>query len=185
MERRGKSSKIVIFIIFLPFFIFILLQFLAPIALPKGSVSDLCGVTVFADNENIINEMPAPWNLIYGAGDRLCHQMPERSFFINDNQMPFCARCTAIFLGITIGIGFMIFFKIHLDLKFIILILIGFIPIGIDGVGQLLEFWESSNLTRVITGLLIGIVTGFAITIIIDEFLEMYLSRKKRKVINK
>ena len=184
MEKRGKSSKIIIFIFFIPFFVFSLLQFLAPISLPHRSVNNLNGITAIADNENIINEMPAPWGFIYSAGDRLCHQKSERSFFLNDNQMPFCARCTAIFLGMTIGIGFLIFLKIQLDLKFLVLILMGFVPIGIDGVGQFLGFWESNNIIRVITGLLIGIVTGIVIGIIIDEISEMFINRKKRKIIN-
>lgn len=184
MEKRGKSSKIIIFIIFLPFLVFSLLQFVAPIALPKGSVDNLDGISAVVDNEDFINEIPAPWNFIYSTGDRLCHQKSERSFFINDNQMPFCARCTAIFLGFAIGIGFMIYFKVRLNIKFLFLMLLGFVPIGIDGLGQLFGFWESSNLSRVITGLLIGIVTGFAIAIIIDELSEMFIFRKKRKIIN-
>lgn len=181
MEKRGKSSKILIFIFFLPFLIFSLLQFLAPIVLPNGSVDNLDGISAVADNEDFTNELPAPWNFIYSAGDRLCHQKYERSFIINDNQMPFCARCTAIFLGITVGIGFMIFFKIELDLKFLILLLMGFIPIGIDGIGQHLGFWESNNYIRLITGLLIGIVTGITISILIDEISEIFINRKKTK----
>jgi len=184
MEKREKSSKIVVFIVFIPFFIFFLLQILAPLALPPGSVKDLTGQTVISDSEDIINKMPQPWNFIYSAGDRLCHQKSERSFFLNDNQMPFCARCTAIFLGFAIGIGSMMFYKIKLNLRFILLIMISLAPIGIDGVGQILGMWESNNITRTITGLLIGIVTGFAITIIIDELSEMYFAKKNRKLIN-
>jgi uncharacterized membrane protein len=181
MEKREKYSKLVFFIFFIPFFIFSLLQFIAPIALPKGSVNNLDGISAISDNENVINKMPAPWNFIYSAGDRLCHQKADRSFFINDNQMPFCARCVAIFLGITIGIGFMIFFRLQLDLKFLLLLLMGFIPIGIDGIGQQMGFWESNNLIRLITGLLIGIVSGITISIIIDEISEMFINRKKTK----
>ena len=45
MKRREKSSKvtIVISILFLLFLIWILLQFLAPIALPYQSVNELDG----------------------------------------------------------------------------------------------------------------------------------------------
>jgi len=184
MEKREKFSKLVIFVVFIPFLIFILLQFLAPIALPNGSVKDLTGLTIISDSKDIINQMPQPWNFIYSAGDRLCHQKSERSFFLNDNQMPFCARCTAIFLGLAIGVASMIFYKIKLDFKFLILIIISFIPIGIDGVGQHLEMWESANITRLITGLLIGIVTGLVITIIIDELSEIFIAKKNRKLIN-
>jgi len=182
MEKRGKSSKILIFIFFLPFLIFSLLQFLAPIVLPNGSVDNLDGISAVADNEDFTNELPAPWNFIYSAGDRLCHQKYERSFIINDNQMPFCARCTAIFLGITIGLGFMIFYKINLDEKFILLIIIGLAPIAVDGFGQQFEFWESNNITRLITGTLVGFVSGIAIGIIADELLDIISSRKKHKL---
>ena len=181
MEKREKSSKLVIIIFFIPFFIWILLQFLAPIALPANSVTDLSGYTGLEDNKEIIDEMPTPWNFVYSAGDRLCHEKAIRSFFINGNQMPFCSRCTAIWMGMAIGLGFMVFYKIEIDERFIILIIVGLAPIGIDGVGQLVGFWESTNITRLITGLLIGIVCGIAIGIIIDEIREMFSSRKKRK----
>ena len=181
MERREKSSRLLILIFFIPFLIGIILQFLAPLALPHGSANDLSGFVGVSDNEKLIDEMPSPWNLIYGFGDRLCHQKAERSFFINDNQMPFCSRCTAIWLGLAIGLGFMIFYKIKLDGKFLILILIGLVPIGIDGVGQLFDFWESNNIIRLTTGLLIGVVCGIAIGLIIDEIRELRRKNKEEK----
>jgi uncharacterized membrane protein len=181
MKRREKSSKvtIVIIIFFLLFFIWSLLQFLAPIALPYKSVNNLDGTTGFIDNQEKINNINTPWNFIYGFGDRLCHQKADRSFFINGNEMPFCVRCTAIWLGITIGLGFMIFYKINLDEKFIILIIIGLFPIGIDGFGQLFGLWESYNIIRVITGALTGFICGLAIGIIIDEVRDIFINRKK------
>ena len=169
MERRGKSSRLIIFIFFIPFFIWILLQFLAPFTLPHSTIDDLSGLTAISDNHEIIDKMPFPWNSIYSCVDRLCHQKEERSFFLNENQMPFCSRCTSIWLGIAVGIGFMVFFKIKLNEKFLLLIFIGLIPIGIDGFGQLFGFWESTNEIRFITGILIGIVCGLAIGLIIDE----------------
>lgn len=169
MERREKNSKKVIFIVFLIFFIWILLQFLAPLALPKGSVSDLSGLTGFIDNKETIQDMSFPWNFIYSAGDIFCHQKVERSFIINENSMPFCVRCTAIFLGIVIGLAIMLFYKFSLDKTFLLLVLISLIPIGIDGVGQLFGFWESTTLSRMLTGLLIGMVCGLSFGVIADE----------------
>ena len=176
MQRRAKCFKSLTFVLFALFFLWILIQFLAPLALPKGSVEDLSGLVAVSDNENTIKGMNWPWNFVYSAGDRLCHQKAERSIFINDNQMPFCTRCTAIWLGIAIGLGFMVFYKIQLNEKFLFAIIIGIIPIGIDGIGQLFGFWESTNIIRFVTGLLVGIVCGVAFGIIIDEIKEI---RKK------
>ena len=169
MERRERSSRTVILIFFALFLTWSALQFLAPLSLPQGSIDDLSGLTGVSDNEKLISEMPAPWNMVYSAGDKLCHQKAERSFFINDNQMPFCSRCTAIWLGLAIGLGFMVFYKIQLNEKFIFVVIAGLVPIGIDGVGQLFGFWESTNIMRVVTGLIIGIICGISIGIIIDE----------------
>ena len=33
-----------------------------------------------------------------------CHQIPERSFFINNRQFNICARCTGIITGFFFGI---------------------------------------------------------------------------------
>ena len=49
--------------------------------------------------------------------------------------MPFCSRCTAIWLGLAIGLGFMIFYRIKLDEKFFFILIIGIVPLVIDGIG--------------------------------------------------
>ena len=179
MERREKSSRLIILIFSIPFLVWILLQFIAPFAIPYSTIDDLSGITGVSDNEIIIDNLSFPWNSIYNCGDSLCHQKADRSFFLNENQMPFCSRCTAIWFGLTIGLGFLIFYKIELNRKFLILILIGLVPIGVDGVGQLFGFWESTNIVRLITGLLVGFVCGVAIGLIIDEIRELKKSRIK------
>lgn len=171
IEKRENSSKRIILIFFIIFFIWIFLQFLSPFVLPTGFANNLSGKTGIADNELLINKMSFPIGLVYGCGDRLCHQIHERSFIFNENQMPFCSRCTAIWLGIAIGLGLIFIYKIELDEKFIFIILTGIVPIGIDGIGQLLGFWVSNNFIRLITGISIGIVCGLTIGIIVDEII--------------
>lgn len=83
----------------------------------------------------------------------ICHQKPERSFFINGQQMPVCARCTGIVIGYILGIMLCFFTK---NESFIVPILLA-IPTGIDGFGQLYEKWSSNNFRRCFTGILAGI----------------------------
>jgi uncharacterized membrane protein len=181
MERREKYSKVII-VFFILFSIWILLQFLAPLFLPADSVDDLSGIVAVSDNEKNIEEMSFPWGVVYSAGDRLCHQKAERSFFINGNQMAFCSRCTALWLGLAIGLGFMVFYQIELDEKFLYLLVLGFLPIAVDGIGQLFGFWESINSIRMITGLLAGVTCGVTISIIVDELKTIpYLKNQKLK----
>jgi len=176
MKKRERVSK-VIFLMFFLFFIFVLLQVLSPIFLPSDTYTDLSGVVGVSNNEEAIETMPFPFNFVYNSGDKLCHQKSERSCFINGNQMPFCSRCTAIWVGLAVGLFMMLFYKIELSERFIFLIFLSLVPIGVDGVGQLIGFWESSNLSRVITGLIIGVPVGFALRIIADEIKTLYKSK--------
>jgi uncharacterized membrane protein len=181
MKPRKNRFKSLVFVFFLFFLVWVLLQFLAPFALPTASVSDLSGVVGFSDNENVIQNMSFPWNVVYTIGDRLCHQQAARSLFLNGNEMPFCARCTAIWLGIALGLGFMVLYIIELNERFLFVILFSLIPIGIDGVGQLFGFWESTNLIRFLTGLLAGGVCGVAIGVIFDEIKTIHINEGSTK----
>ena len=184
MERRVKCFSRFTVVLFVLFSLWIFLQFLAPLSLPENSIDDLSGLVAVSDNEHTINNMGFPWGSIYSVGDRLCHQKAERSFFINGNQMPFCARCTAIWLGVAIGLGFIVFYKIELNERLLFAIIIGIVPIGIDGVGQLFGLWESTNAIRFVTGMLAGLVCGMVIGLIMDEINNVFKhnKRKDRKI---
>jgi uncharacterized membrane protein len=41
--------------------------------------------------------------VVYLTGSLLCHQRPERSFFLWGSQMPVCARCTGIYVGAAVA----------------------------------------------------------------------------------
>ena len=181
MERREKCFRNLTFVLFILFLLWSILQFLAPITLPENSVQDLSGLVAISDNEGTINRIDFPLNFVYSAGDRLCHQKSERSFFLNGNQMPFCSRCTAIWVGLTIGLGFIIFYRVKLDEKLLLILIIGVAPLALDGIGQLFNLWESTNLIRVITGFIVGVVCGVTSGVIIDEFREI----KNNKIYSK
>lgn len=84
-----------------------------------------------------------------------CHQMPERSFFFRGRQFPICARCTGILIGYIIGIIYILTFKeLHIFLELLLMI-----PLLIDGTGQYLGYFRSTNVRRLLTGILAGIST--------------------------
>ena len=110
---------------------------------------------------------------MYRAGDSQCHQRESRTVILNGNEMPFCARCVAIYTFMAIGMALTVFPRMPYydrinDLKWQWL-LFALIPIGIDGVGQLFGYWESTNLTRFLTGGLCGLVVGIALGFMIRE----------------
>ncbi|GAI04707.1 unnamed protein product [marine sediment metagenome] len=91
------------------------------------------------------------------------------------------SRCTAIWLGIAIGLGFMVLYTIELNEKFLFAIIISLVPIGVDGVGQLFGFWESTNIIRVTTGILIGVACGVALGVIVDEIKTIHVFKNIKK----
>ena len=94
--------------------------------------------------------------------------------------MPFCTRCTAIWLGLAIGLGWMVFYTMELTEKFVYAILLALLPIGVDGVGQLFGFWESTNVLRLLTGLPAGFICGVALGIIYDEIRSFQVFKKTK-----
>ena len=131
-------------IILILFFIFYIGIFLAPYLYDKNRLLSL---------------------FIYSIYSQICHQMPERSYFIFGHKMGVCARCFGIYTGVLFG---MLIYPLVRRLDnfktpnrwYLILALI---PIGIDGTTQLLGLRESFNELRFITGFIGGFVALFYI----------------------
>ncbi|GIR76495.1 MAG: hypothetical protein CM15mP78_11940 [Candidatus Poseidoniales archaeon] len=102
--------------------------FLAPMTLETGSVGPLQGranaIDFYSEDgfgsygnqaagEDVENGQCCPafaWSevnpyaaIIYGFGDVNCHQKSERSWEVNNNQLPVCTRDVGIFAGLFIG----------------------------------------------------------------------------------
>ena len=154
----------------------VLVMFLAPLSLPAGSVKDLSGSVGRVDNANQTSRMNPFARWVYEGGDVNCHQKASRSLFINGNEMPYCSRDLGIFFGMMLGC--MVGLYIVLDLK-VWYIIGGLVPMGIDGVGQLLGFWESTNPVRLLTGGLAGFITGIALGFIFFAIEQAIVDRRK------
>lgn len=83
-----------------------------------------------------------------------CHQRYQRSFFIKGYQMPICSRCLGIYIG---NITALILVILNFNLNIIIATLL-LIPLILDGIFQIIKAnYFSTNLKRLITGLLFGL----------------------------
>ena len=106
-------------------------------------------------------------NILERVGSAICHQMAERSFIFDGMQMPLCARCTGIYTGVFLAFCFFFLKKRMGNSKTFsmpqtILTAAAVLPVGIDGVGSYLGFWESSQFLRILTGSIVGaVLPGF------------------------
>ena len=123
--------------------------------------------------EKNLNKNTALWVRLMKIGDATgCHQIYERSFSIFGFQFPVCARCTGLALGQLTG--FILSFAL-LNNKVIFLFvpaLISVAILGLDGIGQYYQKWESTNPRRLITGLLCGFFVIVFINKMIYELIK-------------
>lgn len=90
-------------------------------------------------------------------GKYICHQIPERSFFIKGHQFPVCARCTGFYAGLIAYLVWKHFYGLNYDLNTLIISIILMIPVAVDGFTQYFGPRESTNNLRFITGFIGGI----------------------------
>ncbi|HZY43213.1 MAG TPA: DUF2085 domain-containing protein [Anaerolineae bacterium] len=145
-----------------------------PNALSSAVLLAIVGLFFIAAPPDLLDKL----NLI---GFALCHRLPERSFVIDGHQLPLCARCTGIYLGLLIGTLSLIVRRrtraSRLPATPIIVALIGFIVImGIDGLNSTIsvipnapQLWHTTNFLRITTGTLYGL----AISMLFPPFFNL------------
>ncbi|HIH02187.1 TPA: DUF2085 domain-containing protein [Thermoplasmata archaeon] len=107
-----------------------------------------------------------------------CHQLAERSYFLNGNQMPFCARDLGLFVGLMIGFGIATFLSVQINP---VLLLFGLAPMGIDGGVQLVTEYESTNPLRLATGIVAGAALALLLAVFIIALKEDVSSRRAER----
>ena len=164
--------------------IWLLALFIAPLAAEPRSIRIEDGGANVIDTRDQWVSLAPTHQVVYGIGDFVCHQKPERSFFIADNQMAVCARDVGIFIGVLIGAAIAFIARPDLPVDEAIaelagrlvkvplrprplMILLGILflaPIFMDGGLQLISSYESTNATRTLTGMLgAGYLTLWAV----------------------
>lgn len=165
-------------IIFLGIAIWSLGMILAPLTLPANSVGDLTGRVGTIENPDITKDMNPYAQHYYSAGDVNCHTIKERSFFINGNQMPFCARDVGIFFGMVIGLGITLFIRLEIKLWWLFG---GLAPMGIDWLLNSYFHVYHNNFSRLATGGLAGIVIMLALGYVIYDISKSAEIKKRFK----
>lgn len=96
----------------------------------------------------------------YSIMKKICHQRPDRSFFIFGKKLPLCTRCLGLYFSFFVGIiiailniNWLMGFKLY---QIILFLVICMLPLVVDGFTQLYKLRKSNNILRLITGLIMG-----------------------------
>ncbi len=176
--RLPKLTSYGILIAFVFCLAWFILVVTAPMMVPSNTLLDLSGKVGTHENDALFRNLSAIPHAVYWIGDGECHTISERSFYINGNQMPFCARDTGLFLGLLLGFAPLLFVRYRINP---FLALIGLVPMGIDGGLQLVTSYESNNLLRLATGLIGGVACAMLLALFIFAIKDSGPSPRSRE----
>ena len=102
-------------------------------------------------------------NTIYLSLRHVCHQIPERSFFIAGHQFAVCARCTGIYAGFAAAtLAYPIFRSLRQTTaparKWLF---IASVPLAIDWAIEFFGVCNNTHASRSVTGAVLGAIAVF------------------------
>jgi uncharacterized membrane protein len=123
---------------------------------------------------------PSLAQLIYRTFSYLCHQTPERSFFLAGHHFAVCSRCTGIYAGFAAAT---LFYPLIRPLRQLETparkwLFLAAIPLLIDFSLTFLGIWNNTHFSRFATGALLGAV---AVLYVMPGLLELSLRQWGRK----
>ncbi|HWI19970.1 MAG TPA: DUF2085 domain-containing protein [Vicinamibacterales bacterium] len=106
--------------------------------------------------------------IIFAIGGVVCHQKPERSFFIDAHQLPVCARCTGLYLGAAAGFLFWIGRKVAGGWRprmvpprsALATLAVAAVPTIVSVGSAMVGLWDGTNMTRAVLALPLGATAG-------------------------
>jgi uncharacterized membrane protein len=117
---------------------------------------------------------------IYAVGSVICHQLPERSFFLAGSPLPVCARCTGLYLGGLCGIGAWLLSKIARrwrafsvsGSRALRLVAITALPTVVSVATAVTGVWDGSNLLRAAMAFPLGLTAGAVVASVFTKDLR-------------
>lgn len=126
------------------------------------------------DRITVNNKKYDRWKKLMEIGERTgCHQIPERSLSICGYQFPVCARCTGVMIGYVAAVPLYFWLGFRR-----VAVAAGCLAMFTDWCVQRLKICESTNLRRMIT----GIVGGYGIMTTQLELLHKLKNLHKKTV---
>lgn len=104
---------------------------------------------------------PVQWQ--HQSFNSLCHQMVDRSFWINGQPMAVCSRCIGIYGGFALGwvlLPLAPFLKVKTIASIKKIIVFVLLLNIIDAAGDFLALWQNTLLSRSVLGGLLGGTTA-------------------------
>src|SRR5215216_6576523 len=118
--------------------------------------------------------------LVYAIGSVICHQRPDRSFFVDGHQLPVCARCSGLYVSGAIGFAAWFVAKAvrgwrcaSVDPRIALrTIVIAAVLTVLSLAAAAIDVWDGSNVTRAILVLPLGACAGVIVAAVATKDLR-------------
>jgi uncharacterized membrane protein len=110
--------------------------------------------------------------VIHRAFGVLCHQIPERSFHLDNHPLAVCARCTGIYAGFALSV---LCYPLVRSLRRVetpgrLWLVLACVPMAIDVGLDYFGIWTNTHFSRLVTGAIFGAVCAL---FIVPGFLDL------------
>lgn len=129
------------------------------------------------------NDLTAVSSPIYKFCGYICHQIPARSYFLENQPFAVCARCFGIYAGLFFGFILYPFLRLVQKAEPFprFWLFLAMIPMAIDWSLGFFEIWENTHLSRFLTGLILGAACAVFIVPALVEIFWLLSSRRQIK----
>jgi uncharacterized membrane protein len=102
--------------------------------------------------------------LVYAAGGLVCHQRPERSYWLAGSQLPVCARCTGLYAAAALAAPFALAFGSAVPgRRARLTALVAALPTAATWSLEFMRLAHPSNTVRAIAALPLGFVAAWLV----------------------
>ena len=111
----------------------------------------------------------------------ICHQIPERSFFIAGEPFGVCSRCFGVYFGLFSGSALYPAVRRLDDIEPLprFWLFLSLIPITVDWSLTVFGIWENTHLSRSLTGLVLGFACALYLVPAAVEIVRNWTSRRR------
>jgi uncharacterized membrane protein len=123
-------------------------------------------------------------NSLYGFFGFVCHQIPERSFHIQEFPFAVCTRCFGFYFGFLLGL---IVYPLFRSLETVeafprFWLFLAMIPMGVDWSLGFFGIWENTHVSRSLTGAILGFACAVFIVPALAEISRFFVDRKVKRL---
>jgi uncharacterized membrane protein len=107
---------------------------------------------------------------LFPAGAFICHQRPERSFFVSGSQLPVCARCFGLYVGAACAVPLALVLASPLaGSRARALAVIAALPTAVTWTLEFAKLASFSNPTRFVAALPLGFAAAWLVLGVLSE----------------